>query len=162
MQGPGGPVVVDSPLLRLKELEKTLATLSAEYKDNYPDIIVLKQEIKSLKAQIGNTARENEESDKATAFTKEAKPIDAYLRELNRQREESKLEIVSLKERLSRIKDQMKEYEARVEKAPAREQELMLLNRDYGNLKENYQSLLDKKLNARLSENLEKRQKGER
>jgi Mrp family chromosome partitioning ATPase len=37
----------------------------------------------------------------------------------------------------------------------------MLLNRDYGNLKENYRSLLDKKLNARLSENLEKRQKGE-
>src|SRR5206468_12610598 len=47
------------------------------------------------------------------------------------------------------------------EKAPAREQELMLLERDYSNLKENYRSLLDKKLNARLSENLEKRQKGE-
>lgn len=37
----------------------------------------------------------------------------------------------------------------------------MILNRDYGNLKENYRSLLDKKLNARLSGNLEKRQKGE-
>src|SRR5206468_12184451 len=47
------------------------------------------------------------------------------------------------------------------EKAPAREQELMLLERDYSNLNENYRSLLDKKLNARLSENLEKRQKGE-
>lgn len=159
--GFGGPVVVDSPYLRLKELEKTLTTLSAEYKDNYPDIIALKQEIQALKAQIGNTAREKKESDKATTFTKETKPIDTYLRELGRQREESKLEIASLKERLSRIKDQMKEYELRVEKAPAREQELMLLNRDYGNLKENYRSLLDKKLNARLSENLEKRQKGE-
>lgn len=161
VQGSGGAVVVDSPLLRLRELEKTLTTLSAEYKDNYPDIIALKQEIQALKAQIGNTAREKKESDKATAFTKEAKPIDTYLRELGRQREESKLEIASLRERLFRIKDQMKEYEARVEKAPAREQELMLLNRDYGNLKENYRSLLDKKLNARLSENLEKRQKGE-
>jgi len=162
VQGPGGAVVVDTPLLRLKELEKTLTTLAAEYKDNYPDIIALKQEIQSLKAQIGKTARENKESDKATTVMKETKqPIDTYLRELGRQREESKLEIASLKERLLRIKDQMKEYEARVEKAPAREQELMLLNRDYGNLKENYRSLLDKKLNARLSENLEKRQKGE-
>lgn len=159
--GPGGAVVVDSPHLRLKELEKTLTTLSAEYKDNYPDIIALKQEIQALKAQIGNTAKEKKESDKVTTFTKEPRPIDTYLRELARQREESKLEIASLKERLLRIKDQMKEYEARVEKAPAREQELMLLNRDYGNLKENYRSLLDKKLNARLSENLEKRQKGE-
>jgi capsular exopolysaccharide synthesis family protein len=92
---------------------------------------------------------------------KEPKPIDTYLRELSRQREEAKLEIATLKERLLRIKDQMKEYEVRVEKAPAREQELMLLERDYGNLKDNYRSLLDKKLNARLSENLEKRQKGE-
>jgi capsular exopolysaccharide synthesis family protein len=161
VQGPGGAVVVDSPLLRLKELEKTLTTLAAEYKDNYPDIIALKQEIQALKAQIGKTAREHNESDKATTFTKETRPIDTYLRELGRQREESKLEIASLKERLLRTKDQMKEYEARVEKAPAREQELMLLERDYGNLKENYRSLLDKKLNARLSENLEKRQKGE-
>jgi polysaccharide chain length determinant protein (PEP-CTERM system associated) len=161
VQGPGGAVVVDSPLLRLKELEKKLATLAAEYKDNYPDIIALKQEIKNLKAQIGNTAREKTESDKATTSTKETIPIDTYLRELGRQREESKLEIASMKERLLRIKDQMKEYEVRVEKAPAREQELMILNRDYGNLKENYRALLDKKLNARLSEHLENRQKGE-
>jgi polysaccharide chain length determinant protein (PEP-CTERM system associated) len=161
VQGPGGAVVVDPSLLRLKELEKTLTTLAAEYKDNYPDIIALKQEIQALKAQVGNTARENKESDNATTVTNETKPVDAYLRELGRQREESKLEIASLKERLFRIKDQMKEYEARVETAPAREQELMLLERDYANFKENYRSLLDKKLNARLSENLEKRQKGE-
>src|SRR6267143_4999845 len=161
VQGPGGAVVVDAPLLRLKELEKTLTTLAAEYKDNYPDIITLKQEIQALKAELGETETKNNGSDKATTVTKETKPIDTYLRELGRQRVESKLEIASLKERLSRVKEQMKEYESRVEKAPAREQELMLLNRDYGNLKENYRSLLDKKLNARLSENLEKRQKGE-
>jgi succinoglycan biosynthesis transport protein ExoP len=147
-QGPGGAALADPSLLRLKELEKNLTALAAEYKDNYPDIITLKQEIRALKSQIGSPA-------------KEPRPIDTYLRELVRQREESKLETVSLKERLLRIKDQMREYEARVEKAPAREQELMILNRDYGNLKENYRSLLDKKLNARLSGNLEKRQKGE-
>ncbi len=140
----------DSSVLRLKELEKMLTALASEYKDNYPDIIALKQEIKALKAQIGGMA-----------LPKEARPIDPYLRELVRQREESKLEIASLKDRLLRIKEQMKEYEARVEQAPVREQELMILNRDYGNLKENYRSLLDKKLNARLSGNLEKRQKGE-
>ena len=158
VQGPGGQVLADPQLLRLKELEKTLTTLSAEYKDNYPDIIALKQEIQVLKAQIANSPRDKKEPDKSMAMTKET---STYLRELGRQREEAKLEIASLKERLARIKDQMKDYEARVEKAPAREQELMLLNRDYGNLKENYRSLLDKKLNARVSENLEKRQKGE-
>ena len=150
VQGPRGAMAGDSSVLRLKELEKTLTALASEYKDNYPDIITLKQEIKALKAQIAGTT-----------LPKEARPIDPYLRELVRQREESKLEIASLKDRLLRIKERMKEYEARVEMAPAREQELMILNRDYGNLKENYRSLLDKKLNARLSGNLEKRQKGE-
>jgi polysaccharide chain length determinant protein (PEP-CTERM system associated) len=149
-QSSRGAVAGDTSVLRLRELEKTLTALASEYKDNYPDIITLKQEIKALKAEIGRTP-----------FTKEARPLDTYLRELVRQREESKLEIASLKDRLLRIKDQMKEYEARVEMAPAREQELMILNRDYGNLRENYRSLLDKKLNARLSGNLEKRQKGE-
>lgn len=159
VQGPAG-ATVDSSLLRLRELERNLMTLAAEYKDNYPDIIAVKQEIQALKAQIGNAEKEIKESDNATTL-RETSPRGSYRRELGRQREESKLEIASLKERLSRIKDQMKEYETRVEKAPLREQELMLLDRDYGNLKENYRSLLDKKLNARLSENLEKRQKGE-
>src|SRR6185295_1467198 len=96
IQGPGGAVVVDPPQLRLKELEKTLTTLAAEYKDTYPDIVALKQEIQALKAQIGNTAREKKESDRATVLPKETKPIDTYLRELGRQREESRLEIASL------------------------------------------------------------------
>src|SRR2546426_6898632 len=63
VQGPGGAVVVDSSILRLKELEKNLTTLAAEYKNNYPDIITLKQEIQALKAEIGNTAKEDKQSD---------------------------------------------------------------------------------------------------
>jgi capsular exopolysaccharide synthesis family protein len=55
----------------------------------------------------------------------------------------------------------MKGYESRVEHMPAREQELTILVRDYDNSQKNYQSLLDKKLNARVAQNLEKRQKGE-
>src|SRR5581483_3597660 len=56
---------------------------------------------------------------------------------------------------------QLRIYSERVEKAPAREQELAILVRDYENTKKNYESILDKKLNAKISENLEKRQKGE-
>jgi capsular exopolysaccharide synthesis family protein len=162
-QGPGGVVISDPLVLRLKELEKNLTTLSAEYKDNYPDIIYLKQEIQTLKELIKNKVGRDDASAKPSDSTnqREIKTPDLYLRELVRQRDEVKLEIASLKERLARTKDQMKEYESRVEKTPSREQELEILVRDYNNLKENYRTLLDKKLNARLAENLEKRQKGE-
>jgi polysaccharide biosynthesis transport protein len=78
-----------------------------------------------------------------------------------RQRDEAKNEVGVLKERLRRLLDQIRQYEGRVERTPVREQELMILIRDYDNMQKNYQVLLDKRLNARLAENLEKRQKGE-
>lgn len=163
--GSGRVVVVDPLVTRLNELEKNLTTLSAEYKDTYPDIVNLKQEIQRVKVQLKEkqeTSAEKEEEPKETpVLAKVARPGDLYLRELMKQRDEAKLEIASLKERLARTRTEMSAYEKRVERAPTREQELEILVRDYNNLKENYRTLLDKKLNARLAENLEKRQKGE-
>lgn len=150
-QGRGG----DPVTLRLKELERNLATLSAEYKENYPDIISTKQEIEKVKAQLAGKRDDNESKAELNI------PIDPYLRELHKQRDEIKADIAALKERHVRLTSQMKDFEGRVERSPAREQELMILLRDYGNLQENYRSILDKKLNARVAENLEKRQKGE-
>jgi len=147
--------MVDPVTTRLKELERNLSTLSAEYKDNYPDIIATKLEIEKVKAQLAGKA------DSSESVASPSIPIDPYLRELHKQRDEIKIDIASLKERQLRLTGQMKEFEGRVERSPAREQELMILLRDYGNLQENYRSLLDKKLNARVAENLEKRQKGE-
>lgn len=161
VSGLGGAQVVDPFVVRLKELERNLASLAAEYKENYPDVVSLKEEIKNLKAQIANKPKEKMEPANHSEPVRESRVSDVYLRELMRQRDEAKLELSSLKERLFRIKQQIRDYEGRVEKAPAREQELMILDRDYHNLRENYKTLLDKKLNARLAENLEKRQKGE-
>ena len=39
---------------------------------------------------------------------------------------------------------------------------MIILNRDYENLRLNYQSMLNRKMEAQLAENLEKTQKGER
>jgi capsular exopolysaccharide synthesis family protein len=52
-------------------------------------------------------------------------------------------------------------YQRRIEDTPKREQELVLLTRDYDMLKATYQSLLDKNLQAKMAENLERKQKGE-
>ena len=52
-------------------------------------------------------------------------------------------------------------YERRVESTPKREQELMALQRDYENLQESYSSLLNRKLEADISVNMERKQKGE-
>lgn len=165
VQGGGGVVAVDPLVARLRELEKNLTALSAEYKDTYPDIAYLKQEIQSIRSQLTTEKKEmvgEKDGSKEIVFSaKDVKPTDLYLRELIRQRDESRIEIASMKDRLARTRMEMSAYEKRVEKAPTREQELEILVRDYNNLKENYRTLLDKKLNARLAENLERRQKGE-
>jgi polysaccharide biosynthesis transport protein len=158
---------IDPLVVRLRELERRLTTLRAEWKETYPDISDTKQEILRLKEQLTEkygapfVDHDGEAAirDKA-AIQQELRP-DLYMRELNTQRNDLLTELSSLKERQSRLLQLIKETERRVEQIPAREQELMILVRDYENMKKNYQALLDKRLNAHVAENLEKRQQGE-
>lgn len=155
---------VDPLGIRLRELERTLTSLKAEYKDTYPDVIQVKHEIEQIKAQLGQKyGAEGADTSKPAGTRRMAggQGPDPYYHELLRQRDEGEIGIASLKERHQRLIAQIKEYQDRVERAPTREQEMMILVRDYENTKRNYEALLDKQLNARVSENLEKRQKGE-
>jgi succinoglycan biosynthesis transport protein ExoP len=155
--GVGGPAAIDPLVARLRELERNLATLSAEYKETYPDIVQAKEEMKEIVAQLAKKYGVKPEGTGAGAVQR----FDPYLQSLLKEGDEAKIELSSLKERQRRLSSQLKDYESRVERTPVREQELMTLVRDYDNMQKNYQSLLDKKLNARVAENLEKRQKGE-
>lgn len=160
---PGTPAPGDysgrDPLVqRLREVERQLTTLTAtDYKSTYPDIVEAKQEIESLKMQLaekyGDPAAETDKDP--------AKTYDSYLQELIKQKIALRTEVASLQERSRRLTAQIREFEHRVEQTPSREQEVMILMRDYENMQKNYQALLDKRLNAHVAENLEKRQKGE-
>jgi polysaccharide chain length determinant protein (PEP-CTERM system associated) len=147
----------DPLIARLTELERTLTSLLAEYRDTYPDVIQTRQEIEMVKSQLavkyGVTKEEVEPGS--------PKLVDPAVLDLMRQREEAVKEFEVRQDRLRRLLEHVKEYEGRVERTPLREQELSILVRDYDNMQKNYQALLDKRLNARLAENLEKRQKGE-
>ncbi|MCP9469206.1 MAG: AAA family ATPase [Nitrospira sp.] len=154
----GQPTHGGDPLLaRLAELERNLTALSAEYRDNYPDIILLRKEIDAVKAQLAlKYGVQKEEVQQGSP-----KLIDPIVLDLMRQRDEAVKDLEARQDRLRRLLEQVKDYEGRVERTPMREQELSILVRDYDNMQKNYQALLDKRLNARLAENLEKRQKGE-
>ena len=157
----------DLRVARIKELERNLANLSASYKDTYPDIVHLNQEIAKLKLQPieGDEARVAREeaggNGRNLEKALEKKTLDPYHRELLRQRNELRTELLSMKERQDRIAKEVRQYDTRVERTPMREQQLAGLMRDYDNMQRNYQALLDRRLNARMAENLEKRQKGE-
>lgn len=160
---------VQNPLvLRLSELQKQLTTLMATYKETYPDVAILKDEIKELEAQIAEEAQTAEQKKHSQPDDPQPdhngglrRVSDPQLQNLLAQRDEAKLEIANLKAKEARIIREMKEIEGRVQRTPSREQQLMILLRDYENMQSNYQALLDKRLNAHVAENLEKRQQGE-
>ncbi len=70
-------------------------------------------------------------------------------------------EINKLVSDIAKLEQQMQMYQQRVEDTPKRELELQSLKRDYSNIQNVYNSLLDRKLEAELSVNMEKKQKGE-
>jgi len=149
----GGTIEPDPLFRRLKELKEKLIKLKAEFWDAYPDLILTKAEILQVERELVDLYGPD-------VIQPGSKPLDPYLQDLKRQQSEIKTELSVLGQRQAILLSERKDYVKRVETSPAVEQELLILERDYNNMKNNYGSLLDKRLNARVAENLEKRQKG--
>ena len=148
-----GPVQPNPSFARLNDLKNKLTQLESEFWDGYPEVALTKEEINQLEQKLHrqygpDSAGSNEQTK------------DPYYQDLKKQRSELGSELGLLKQRQQTLRAEKKNYDSRVETAPAIEQGLLTLMRDYENLKGSYQSLLDKRLHASVAENLEKRQKG--
>lgn len=152
----GAPAI--NPPTRLDQLRAQLIELRARYTDRHPDVIRTRAEIAQLEAiEKGRPAAAPPSREAAAA---EAPPrVDPVLKA---DLAAVDLEIRSLKGERERILADIARTQGRLENVPTVEQELLGLTRDYDNIKNSYDSLLDKRLNARLYENLEKSQQGER
>jgi len=158
---PGAPAAADPPT-RLEQLQAQLAELRARYTDRHPDVIRTQAEIAQLEAM-----ERRKPSAPAAAATVAGTDTDddAPVRldpMIKANLTSVDLEIRSLKSERERILSDIARTQGRLETVPTVEQELLSLTRDYDNIKNSYDSLLDKRLNARLYENLEKSQQGER
>ncbi len=148
--------------VNLEMLKAQLNTLKSNYTDRHPDVIKLKARIADLEAKdqegassLSNESPANVSGDPALQL------VSNTLNDLMRQRVELSNEINNISLEIAELKQQAKEYQQRVEVTPKREQELMALKRDYVNTQESYNSLLNRKLEAEIAVNMEKKQKGE-
>jgi hypothetical protein len=87
--------------------------------------------------------------------------VSNSLNDQRRQRVEIGAEIRNLQLDIAKLNRETKHYQERVERTPQREQELLSFNRDYDNIQGSYNSLLNRKLEAEIAVNMEKKQKGE-
>jgi polysaccharide chain length determinant protein (PEP-CTERM system associated) len=157
-----GTVSDEGDEVSLELLKAQLNTLKSNYTDRHPDVIKLKAQIAELEAgyNAGETVspgvtRPNVSGDPALQL------VSNTLNDLMRQRLELNGDIKNIALEITELKQQLKEYQQRVERTPKREQELLTLKRDYENTQESYNSLLNRRLEAEIAVNMEKKQQGE-
>jgi polysaccharide chain length determinant protein (PEP-CTERM system associated) len=138
----------------LQSLRNELAALEARYTSRHPDVIRLRETITTLERKTSETGEDGETVSAPQALTGVDGTLRGQLREID-------WEISTLKGEIKKARAQVAWYQKKVEETPKREQELLSLNRDYGNLKQLYSSLLNRKLEAGIAVSMEKKQKGE-
>ncbi len=164
----------DDPAQRLFDeiaaRRKKIRELSLLYTPKYPTVVKLQQEVEELKKKV-ETVRKSGPASKDALEEEIAQRESGSSPRAMREREEMgrlqaqvanmNLEINSLKKEREESRRAIDLIQSKVSRQPQREQEMISLTRDYNNLKSAYDDLLRKKLEARVSQNLEEGQKGE-
>jgi polysaccharide chain length determinant protein (PEP-CTERM system associated) len=151
---PSAPSAPAAPT-RLEQLQAQLVELRSRYTDRHPDVVRLESEIEQLrKIESGRV----QATSAAPAPAPTAPRIDPALRA---QLEAVDMEIRGLQMERARILSDTGQYQARLENVPRVEQELLSLSRDYDNIQKSYESLLTKRIDANLAQNLEKSRQSE-
>ncbi len=159
------PRISEDPVRQLYLLKRELADMQTRLRKTHPDVIDLKKKIAMVESQLEGKRESLEEEEKITVKNLPPPWMDLdtqrFYAHLTEQYDSALLEAKRLTEQAKDLKEQMNLYQSRIEDTPKKEQELVLLARDYDLLKTKYQSLLDKNLQAQMAENLERKLGGE-
>jgi polysaccharide chain length determinant protein (PEP-CTERM system associated) len=141
--------------IKVQMRKKELETLLQRYSNKHPDVIRIKKEIEALEAETHTAA-----PAKATAGSSlsSGNPLKQVLQS---QITDIDSEIQTLQAQRDQIREQIATLQARVDASPIRAIELSKISRGYDITLRKYQDLLSKSLESELSENMEKKQKGE-
>jgi succinoglycan biosynthesis transport protein ExoP len=144
------PITERERLLQEKRrLESECWNLKRQFTDTYPDVIVVTEQLKNVDARLVTTLAPK---DSAESYDSNTQVRLALIdKELQRH-----------KQQLAELKQQMQTYQWKVDSVPVLETQLVKLTRNYEVSRQNYQSLLDKRFSAGMSEELERQQQAER
>ncbi|MGV8056435.1 MAG: GumC family protein [Smithellaceae bacterium] len=134
----------------LDELETELRRLSSTYTEKHPDIISLKRRIEALKKEGKST----EGAPSGAVSTSSRGRAGLHTGTVNAN-------IESYRRQIEEVQKQIESYKQRVERTPQVEMELNKILRGYETVRQRYDSLLSRKLDAKMAEQMEKRKKGE-
>jgi succinoglycan biosynthesis transport protein ExoP len=161
------PIASATPLTvidkTIADLQQQLTALEAKYTPNYPDVVRVRDQLAEWKARRKKAATQAKASPTGASAGNAAPDVsNADMAELQSRLKANAAEIALHKRQVDRLRQQILDAQSRLRLTPLRAQELAQVTRDDHNAREQYQTLLQKKLQSELATNLEKREEGER
>jgi succinoglycan biosynthesis transport protein ExoP len=156
-------LTVSNDLARLKSER---AKLLEHYTPQYPAVMKLNEKIAQTEAslktlQLSRTSGVQLPSADTSTTSVIAPDTDTSLGQLRGQLEANRLETENLSKDEKRLKDDIDQYQRRLNATPVREQQLAGILRNYDQLKQDYTELLAKESQSQMAADLEKRQEGQ-
>jgi polysaccharide biosynthesis transport protein len=142
---------------QLEDARTQLAAARGRYAPDYPDVVRLERQVQTLTQAIN--ANTSKQPSVPTAVPTPDNP--AYI-EVKAQREAAQAQIESLQQKRADLSAKLTNLEGRLAAAPGVERDYSAMLRELEADREQYREVQQKQLEARLSENLEDQQKGER
>jgi polysaccharide chain length determinant protein (PEP-CTERM system associated) len=139
---------------RLDALKVELVKLKARFSDEYPDVIKTKAEIERLEQQPANAKTDLQGKGKL--------PENPAYITLASQLSSTRAEIVSIQKQIEGLQKNEDKYRQQIETTPKVEETYRALMTERNNTQAKYDELMQKVMEARVSQGLEKEQKGER
>jgi polysaccharide chain length determinant protein (PEP-CTERM system associated) len=148
MTGGGGSGGVVDPELenRIATAQKSLDSLRLQYTEQHPDIIATKRLVEQLQE------RKKEEQKKGKPDPSVA--ASPMMQQLNISLSEAESRVAALRARVNEYQQRLTTLRSQSTTAPEVEAQLVQLNRDYEINRENYQKLVQRREQARLSGDL--------
>ncbi|HET9099925.1 MAG TPA: Wzz/FepE/Etk N-terminal domain-containing protein [Acidobacteriaceae bacterium] len=155
----GGPSAasVDERRKELSSLIDQKKQLESLYTADYPDVVAVTRKIAALQAEIDHSPT----TAKPTTIPAVHQPDSPQLVQLRAQLRAVQLSMVSARKEQTRLEQQIRAYEARIESSPMVEEQYKQITRDHDTALKFYNSLLTKMNESSMANALEQRQQGE-
>jgi uncharacterized protein involved in exopolysaccharide biosynthesis len=146
----------DQLIDKLHELEGKLAGLKSHYTDQHPDVRATEREIQRIKSQISLSGKEGQ----FNSNTVPAATNPAYI-SLKAEMEKLSASISSLKAEKAQLESELKGHYAKMRSMPLVKKQYTEMDTEYQSVRDNYNTIQQKLMAARVSQGMEEDKKGE-
>lgn len=148
---------------RIEGAKRNIDALAQRYTDQHPDVVQARRLLRELEEQKKREVADLRKQAAAAAAAAASNPnaaapgsVNAIVaQELQRMLAAAEIQVSAVRARVADLTQRMAESRAGLRDAPAREAEAAQLNRDYGIIKRNYETLVARRQSAVMSGELE-------